>query len=178
MSFDLNAIEPGLFRNHVLRRAGAVLLAIGVSACSAAKLPDAEMPDVSLAGLSFAEAGLFEQGFTLQLRLQNPNDFDIPVQALNFALDVNGAEFAKGLTNEDFTLPASAEIIVPIEVSISTNDLIERVTAIGTGRRLDYQLTGAAEIDSWFSAPVPFNRSGKLALPDIPGLFQEDPPET
>ena len=176
MFFDPNALGPGRSRGQVFHRAGAVLLAIGVSACNAAKLPDAETPNVSLAGLSFAEAGLFEQGFTLQLRLQNPNDFDIPVQALNFALDVNGAEFAKGLTNEDFTVPASAEIIIPIEVSIATNDLIERVTAIGTGRRLDYQLTGAAEIDSWFSAPVPFSRSGKLALPDIPGLFQEEPP--
>ncbi len=176
MSCDRNAPEPRRSRGRVLGSTSAVLLALGFSACSSAKLPNAEMPAVSLAGLSFAEAGLFEQGFTLQLRLQNPNDFDIPVQALNFALDVNGAEFAKGLTNEDFTLPASAEIIVPIEVAISTDDLIERVTAIGTGRRLDYVLTGAADIDTWFSAPVPFRRSGKLALPDIPGLFQEDEP--
>lgn len=149
---------------------------LGLSACSSTKLPNAELPDVSLAGLSFAEVGLFEQGFTLQLRLKNPNDFDIPVQALNFALDVNGAAFAEGLSNQDFVLPASAEIVVPIDVSIATQDLIERVTAIGAGRRLDYQLTGAVDIDSWFAAPVPFDRSGKLALPHIPGLFQEDPP--
>ncbi|MGI9419567.1 MAG: LEA type 2 family protein [Geminicoccaceae bacterium] len=149
---------------------------IGLAACNSTKLPDAEFPDVSLAGLSFADVGLFEQGFTLQLRLKNPNDFDIPVQALNFALDVNGAAFAEGLSHQDFTLPASAEIVVPIDVSITTEDLIERVTAIGAGRRLDYQLSGAVEIDSWFSAPVPFDRSGKLALPDIPGLFPKDTP--
>ncbi len=164
------------FRRHPKRRflasLGLGLLAIGFSACSATKLPDAERPDVSLAGLSFAEVGLFEQGFTLQLRLKNPNEFDIPVQALNFALDVNGAPFANGLTNQDFTLPASSEIVVPIEVSITTEDLIERVVAVGTGRRLDYRLTGAAEIGNWFSAPVPFDRSGKLALPDIPGLLE------
>lgn len=163
-------------RGRVLGSASAALLMIGLSACSGVGYPDAEIPDVSLAGLSFAEAGLFEQGFTLQLRLRNPNDFDIPVQSLDFVLDVNGAEFADGFTNEDFTLPALAEIIVPIEVSIATNDLIERVTAVGTGRRLDYELNGSAEISSWFSGPVPFNRSGKLALPNIPGLFQEDLP--
>jgi LEA14-like dessication related protein len=158
---------------------GAVLagsLLAGLPACSGSNFSDAELPDVSLAGLSFAEAGLFEQGFTLQLRLKNPNDFDIPVEALNFALDVNGAPFANGLSDEDFTLPASAELVVPIEVSIATEDLIERVTAIGTGRRLDYHLTGAAEIDSWFAGPVPFDRAGKLALPDLPGLFEEEVP--
>lgn len=176
MSCDPNALQLRRSRGRVLGSAGAVLLMIGLSACSGARLPNAEMPDVSLAGLSFAEAGLFEQGFTLQLRLKNPNDFDIPVQSLGFVLDVNGAEFAEGETYQDFTLPASAEIIVPIEVSIGTDDLIQRVTAIGTGRRLDYELNGAAEIDSWFSGPVPFYRTGKLALPNIPGLFQEDPP--
>lgn len=178
MSCDPDAFEFNQRRGQLFGPACAILLMIGLSACSAAKLPEAELPDVSLAGLSFAEAGLFEQSFTLQLRLRNPNEFDIPVQALNFALDVNGAEFAEGLTNEDFTMPALAEVIVPIEVSINTNDLIERVTAIGTGRRLDYELTGTAEIDSWFSAPVPFQRAGKLALPEIPGLFRDDAPAT
>ena len=156
--------------------AGTGSLMIGLAACGGPSLPDAEMPDVSLAGLSFTEAGLFEQGFTLQLRLKNPNEFDIPVDAMKFALDVNGATFADGVSHASFTLPASAEIIVPFEISITTEDLIERVTAIGTGRRLDYQLTGAAEIDSWFAGPVPFQRSGKLALPEIPGLFREEQP--
>ncbi|MEZ5930407.1 MAG: LEA type 2 family protein [Alphaproteobacteria bacterium] len=165
----------------VRRRGGrlgiaAGLIAIGLSACSSLDRRDAEMPDVSLAGLSFAEAGLFEQGFTVQLRMKNPNDFDIPVDALDFVLDVNGARFAEGLSSKDFILPASAEVIVPIDVAISTNDLIDRVTAIGTGRRLDYELNGSAEIASWFTKAVPFHRSGKLALPDIPGLFQEDLP--
>ncbi|MGI9499193.1 MAG: LEA type 2 family protein [Geminicoccaceae bacterium] len=163
-------------RTACLGGAFAGLLAASLSACGGLSVPKAEQPDVSLAGLSFGEAGLFEQGFILELRVKNPNDFDIPVDALNFALDVNGAPFAQGLRNEDFTLPASAEIVVPIQVAIATNDLIERVAAIGTGRRLEYRLTGAAEINSWFSGPVPFERAGKLALPDIPGLFDEDGP--
>jgi LEA14-like dessication related protein len=167
---------PGLNRRNAAFMVGATALAITLSACGGPKLPDAEVPDISLAGLSFTEAGLFEQAFTLQLRLKNPNDFDIPVDGLDFALAVNEAPFAEGLSNEDFTLPASAEIIVPVEVRISTNDLIERVRAIGTGRRLSYELSGTADIGSWFSAPVPFDRAGKLALPDLPGLTTPEAP--
>lgn len=174
MSRDPKGPEPRRYRDRVLGGMGAVLLVISLAACSFGRFPDADTPDVSLAGLSFTEAGLFEQGFTLQLRLKNPNDFDIPVQALDFALDVNGAAFADGFSNEDFILPASSEIVIPIDISIATNDLIDRVSAVGTGRRLDYELTGTAEIDNWFSRPVPFNRSGKLALPKLPGLFQND----
>lgn len=174
MSRDAAMRGPSGLRAAIFRTVGCSLLAVSLVACNSAKLLDADRPEVSLAGLSFAEAGLFEQGFTLELRFKNPNDFDIPVQAMDFALDVNGAAFADGESKRDFTLPAAAEIVVPFEVSISTQELIERITAIGTERRLDYQLTGSAEISSWFSAPVPFDRSGKLALPNIPGLFPGD----
>ena len=168
-------LDPSEILAKCVRGAAAGVLLASLGACGGAALSDAEIPEVSLAGMNFTEVGLFEQGFILELRLKNPNDFDIPVDALDFALDVNGAPFAEGLTNEDFVLPASAEIVVPIDVSIATQDLIERVTSIGTGRRLEYQLTGSADIGSWFNSSVPFDRSGKLVLPDISGLFPEEP---
>lgn len=161
-------------RGFLNRSLPAALLTLALSACSSLGQSNGEPPDVSLAGLSFGEPGLFEQGFTLQLRVKNPNDFDIPFEGLNFALEVNDAPFATGLSNKDFTLPASAEIVVPIDVSIATTDLIERVAAIGTGRRLDYRLSGAAEIDSWFPSAIPFERVGKLALPDLPVLNEDE----
>lgn len=170
MSWRPLTSKPRQDRRKATIIVGLVALGVALSACGGPKLPDTKAPDVSLAGLSFTEAGLFEQAFTLQLRLRNPNDFDIPVDGLDFSLAVNDAPFADGLSNQDFTLPASADIILPVEIRIATNDLIERVTSIGTGRRLSYELTGTADIGSWFTAPVPFQRSGKLALPDLPGL--------
>lgn len=149
------------------------LVMLGLTACSglsAFSAADAEIPDVSLAGLSFSEPGLFEQGLTVQLRLKNPNEFDIPVDGLDFALNVNNTPFANGLTKQDFILPSLGEIVVPVHITIPTDDLIERVVAVGTGKRLDYALTGEAEIGSWFANPVPFIRTGKLALPNLPGL--------
>lgn len=160
------------------RRCLAMLALLGLTACSGPSIfsaNDTEVPEVSLAGLSFAEAGLFEQGLIIELRLKNPNDFDIPIDGLNFDLAVNNTNFATGLTKQDFSLPSLGEIVVPIEVSIDTNDLIERVVAIGTGQRLDYTLTGQAVIGSWFADPVPFLREGKLALPQFPGLNDETP---
>ncbi len=159
------------------RRTGLAGLAmLALSACSGTPTPDAEMPDISLAGLSFARPGLFEQELTVNLRLRNPNEFDIPVNTLSFALDVNGSQFANGLTKRDFTLPSLGETVIPITVAVPTSDLIERVVAIGTGRRLDYILSGQAEIGSWFSTPLQFSRQGKLALPDLPGLADDEQP--
>jgi LEA14-like dessication related protein len=118
---------------------------------------------------------LFEQELRVDLRLRNPNDFDIGIDSVRFALEVNGKDFARGRTTEEFDLPALGETVVPVKVRVPTNDLFDRVMALGTERRLDYRLKGEAELDSLFFRKVPFEREGKLALPRIPGL---EPPES
>jgi len=156
----------------------AALALLGLTACSGPSIfsaSEAAAPEISLAGLSFSEPGVFEQGLTVQLRLKNPNDFDIPIEGLTFDLAVNDTPFANGLSEQDVTLPSLGEVVIPIAVSIPTNDLIERVVAIGTGRRLGYSLVGEADIGTWFASSVPFTREGKLALPNLPGLTDDAP---
>ena len=132
-------------------------------------------PEVSLAGLGFGEPGLFEQELRVDLRLRNPNNFEVAIDRVTFNLEVNDKPFAHGRATEGLDLPALGETVVPVTVSIPTNDLIERVMELGTQRRLDYRLTGEAELDSLFFSKVPFEREGKLALPKLPGL---EPPKS
>ena len=47
---------------------------------------DVEPPEVSLAGLAFDQPGLFEQRLRLDVRLRNPNDFQLDVERLLFDL--------------------------------------------------------------------------------------------
>jgi len=144
-------------------------LTLLLGACAGPLGSDVEPPDVSLAGLGFGEPGAFEQELRLDLRLRNPNDFDIDVDLVRFALEVNDSPFATGRSGEDFTLPSLGETVVPVSVFVPTTDLIERVLEVGTGRRLDYRLTGEAKLGNLFGATVPFSREGKLALPRLPG---------
>jgi LEA14-like dessication related protein len=156
--------------------AGLLFLASGllVGACPGPLTSEVEPPEVSLAGLAFSQPGLFEQELRIDLRVQNPNDFDIGVDRVRFALEVNGKKFARGRTKEAFDLPALGEAVVPVKVNVPTNDLLDRVIALGADRRLEYRLSGEAELDSLFFPKLPFEREGKLEMPRIPGL---EPPE-
>jgi LEA14-like dessication related protein len=145
-----------------------VLLVLG--GCAGQLARQIEPPEVSLAGLAFGQPGLLEQQLRIDLRLRNPNDFDVALDGLRFNLDVNETPFARGWTDAGFSLPAFGETVVPVTVAVPTNDLIERVTKLGIGQRLDYSLTGEALLDNMFGVSVPFRREGKLALPRIPGL--------
>ena len=160
------------------KAAGRALLGIFsgllLGACAGPLTSDVEPPEVSLVGLGFGRAGLFEQELRLDLRLRNPNDFDIGVDSLRFALEVNDEDFAYGRTTQELDLPALGETVVPVMVNVPTSDLLERVMALGSERRIDYRLKGEAELDNLFFRRVPFEREGKLALPRIPLL---DAPE-
>jgi LEA14-like dessication related protein len=139
-------------------------------ACAGPLTSTVEPPEVSLVGLGFGRPGLFEQELRVDLRLRNPNDFDIGVDSLRFALEVNDEDFAYGRTTEELDLPALGETVVPVMINVPTNDLLERVMALGSERRIDYRLKGEAELDSLVFRTVPFEREGKLALPRMPGL--------
>ena len=160
------------------KAAGGALLGLFsgllLGACAGPLTSDVEPPEVSLVGLGFGRAGLFEQELRLDLRLRNPNDFDIGVDSLRFALEVNDEDFAYGRTTQELDLPALGETVVPVMVNVPTSDLLERVMALGSERRIDYRLKGEAELDNLFFRRVPFEREGKLALPRIPLL---DAPE-
>ena len=80
--------------------------------------------------------GLFEQELRVDLRLRNPNDFAIGIERVRFALKVNDKTFANGRTNQAFELPALGEAVVPVTVSVPTNDLIDRLMEVGSERRL------------------------------------------
>ena len=146
-----------------------------LAACAGPLTSDVEPPEASLAGLAFSQPGLFEQELRIDLRVQNPNNFDIGIERVRFALEANDKKFARGRTTEAFDLPALGEAVVPVKVNVPTNDLLDRVMALGAERRIDYRLTGEAELDSLFFPKVPFEHEGKLEMPRIPGL---EPPES
>jgi LEA14-like dessication related protein len=150
-------------------------LALLLTACSSLLTSDVEPPEVSLAGMGFGEPGLFEQQLRVDLRLRNPNNFELEIDRVTFNLELNDKPFAHGRANEGLDLPALGETVVPVTINVPTNDLIDRVMEVGTERRLDYRLTGEADLASLFSGRVPFHKEGKLVLPRLPGLEQPKP---
>jgi LEA14-like dessication related protein len=147
-----------------------LLAGLLLTACSGLLGSDVEPPEISLAGLGFGEPGLFEQQLRVDLRVRNPNNFELEVDRVTFNLQLNDKPFAHGRAKEGFDLPARGETVVPVTINVPTNDLIDRVMEVGTERRLDYRLTGEADLASLFFGKVPFHHEGKLALPKLPGL--------
>lgn len=122
-----------------------------------------EPPRVSLVGIQPLDMTLMEQRYRLALRILNPNDVDLPVSGMNYSVELNGREFAYGVSRQEVTIPALGEAVVEVEVISSLLDMLRQLRALedDTARGLDYRLVGDLRLGD-HGVRLPFEYSGSL----------------
>ena len=82
-----------------------ILLAlVWLAACAGAQ-SRMEPLAVTLSDVTPGQMGLLEQEFALKMRVQNPNNFEIPVAGVSFDVDLNGKPFARGVSRQSTSGP-------------------------------------------------------------------------
>jgi LEA14-like dessication related protein len=147
-----------------LRQVLCLVLSLCVAACAS---PSVEPPEVRLVGLTLGQSGLLEQRLWVDLRLSNPNAFEVRVARLQFALEINEQRFGRGRLRREVGLPAQGEVAVPVLMTITTRDLIATMMDLSSEQQLPYRLIGEAELDHVLAQTVPFEWQGRLELPRI-----------
>jgi LEA14-like dessication related protein len=147
-------------------RALCLALGVGVAAC-ATSLPALAPPEVSLAGLTLGRSGRLEHRLWVDLRLRNPNAFDLDVERLQFALEVNQQRFGRGRLHREVGLPAHGEVVVAVLMTITTGDLIATMMDLSSEQQLPYRLVGRADLDYGLVQTMPFEGHGRLELPRV-----------
>lgn len=126
---------------------------------------DARPPTIDLENLSLVSTGLLSQKLQLDIKIGNPNDFDIPLTGLAFQLEVNGQPFADGLSNQSVTVPRLSYATVPVVGNTSTLSLLRQLMTLGDSDQIKYRLFGTAYISKLGqNDAVPFQRKGSLSL--------------
>jgi LEA14-like dessication related protein len=140
---------------------GAALL---LGACSS-WLSRPDPPLVSLADIDIVDLGLIEQRLGLQLRMQNPNRFALPVQGMDFVLELNDHDFAHGVSDEPVTIPAYGEALIRVDVVSNAARIFEQLRDLAAGDRetFRYQLSGGVGL-AGFSGTIPFESGGEISL--------------
>jgi LEA14-like dessication related protein len=124
-----------------------------------------EPPRVTLVDMQPLEMKLFEQRYALQLRIQNPNPYDLPITGMDFRMRINDADFASGVSRTGVTVPAYGERVIDVEVSSSLVSLLRQLQDVGKGDRqtFSYGLSGHIRIAGRL-ATVPFAYRGEIGL--------------
>ena len=149
----------------------ALLIAVALlSACSGLFVKP-EPPQVSLAAVSLLDANLLEQRFMLRLRIQNPNGFSLPVNALTYALEINDTAFVKGQSNHAVTVPKFGSEFLDVEAISNLAGIARQLKDLLAAMRTNvrYRLIGTAYLGT-NDRRVPFEQAGEI---DLPALFSQ-----
>lgn len=143
----------------------AVLLASALAGC--AWLPGrVESPAVHIADIRLLNATLFEQQYALSLRVQNPNDFDLPIEGLSYEIELNDQPFARGASAQAVTVPRFGSALLEVEGVSTIGDLLRQYRQVGKGelKGLRYRLKGKLSLQG-SAARIPFDYQGEIGLP-------------
>ena len=122
-----------------------------------------ETPRVSLVSIQPIEMGLLEQRYGLQLRIMNPNDDEIPVKGLSYSIEINGHEFAYGVSRQPVSIPAFSEALLDVEVVSNLLNVMQQFQEMNSENSdsLSYRLRGKISLKNSL-AKLPFNVEGQL----------------
>jgi LEA14-like dessication related protein len=136
----------------------ACLLFVTTTGC-ASWFMKGEPPEVLVTNVTPLEATAFEQRLQVDLRIRNPNDFDLLVTGIDFTLSLNGKRLARGLSNKDITIPRLSDAVASIHTSTSTFDVVRQLLSFSRKQDLSYNITGLLHLKD---NRLPFDNSGIL----------------
>ena len=149
-----------------VRHIAILLFVAGVAGCAGSSgLVD--QPDVDLTSVKMSELSLRNQTFLLGFNVRNPNPFPLPVRSIRYRIRLNDHNFAGGVTQGNFTIPAGGDESFVISVDLDLLQSGARLTSIirsGVRNDLDYQLDGDLAIDIPMSPSVRFSSSGTVMV--------------
>jgi len=139
-----------------------IIVVAGLGGCASPR--KVEAPSFALQDVRLMNVKGFTQHLRVELLVSNPNDFDIPLTGLKFGLQMNGLDFAEGLSNHRVDIPRLGRAVVPVDVTVSVLSIMKQIKAVNKKDGLEYRVAGTAYLDHMLLPSVDFDRQGKVDL--------------
>jgi LEA14-like dessication related protein len=128
-----------------------------------------EPPTVKLADIRLNALNVIETVFDVQLRVFNTNDTALQIRGVECKIDLNGKEFAIGVSKSNVEVPSYGTALLALQVYSSVFDIIKHAAGLPSQNQLDYQIKGELRLrGSTFPSILPFESEGRISLPDLP----------
>jgi hypothetical protein len=139
-----------------------LLAALFTTSCSSIEAPRVVLSGVELDGLSVDGIELL-----LLTSVTNMNGFAADIGRLEYRVDVDGAEVAKGERSQKITVGARETVDVEIPFSLTWAGLEKGLSRYFDGSRHDWKLSGSAQVSKGpLSKTFRFAESGEFTGPD------------
>ena len=142
----------------------SILLTLLLGAC-ASLAPQEDRLRVTLVDIRPLESTLMEQRFLVKLRLQNRSREALAIDGMSFDLELNGRDFASGVSNQAVTAPGFGEALIDVKISSTLFGMIRQIQTLQNRepQPFQYRISGSlSSPDSLFG--LGFSESGEIDL--------------
>jgi LEA14-like dessication related protein len=139
-----------------------LLLWIALAACA----PKFERPNLTVVGIEMQGGNFLQQNFLVKFQVQNPNDRALPVSGLHAELNVGGQRIASGVSNRAFVVPPMGQSEFDMTITANMAAAVLQL-ANRHADSIDYEVTGAANLDLPFLHDLPFHQTGSFSLDSL-----------
>ncbi len=102
--------------------------------------------------------------------MQNPNDLVLPVRGIDVQFELDGEDFAQGVSERSFDVPALGEAEFDMLVTANAATALLRILDKDRGGRLealDYRIRGKLSTSLGLLRSVPFDERGTISLDSL-----------
>ena len=142
----------------VARPVASALLLLSLSAC-AVFASHLERPDITVVGVQMLKSELWQQELKVRLHVHNPNERELPIKRLSYALDLNGQQFSHGESYGSFVVPPRGDADFDMSVSANLTSMLLKLLS-QSGSQIAYHISGNIALAAGLWRSIPFDDSG------------------
>lgn len=124
-------------------------------------------PRLSIVNVQLEGGDLWEQRLKVRLHVENPNNRPLPVKGLEYTLEVEGQQLARGAAAASFIVPALGESEFDTNVTTNLAGTLLKLLGRGPdalGQSVEYRLTGKVSLSEGLMRSIPFDERGRVRL--------------
>ena len=143
-----------------------LILFLSLSACASVVTKPVK-PIIKLVSVKPLNISVSEQRLRFELKVINPNAFDMPVESVDFVARFNNTNIANGKSNQSVIIGANSEARLSLDVTASLDKLTSSLSSLISekSRNLEYEVSGTVKVATW-PKPIPFDVTGAMDLED------------
>ena len=123
--------------SHLVRTVLVLVLPLALAGCAALHL---ERPRVALVDVGLENVGLLQSSLVLDLRVENPNGFRLPIERGVYTFYLGGDRVGIGSTRTPLDVPAHGMSDQQIVIELDNLRLLSRLRALLDRRAVGYRI--------------------------------------
>jgi LEA14-like dessication related protein len=132
------------------------------------EIPVPKMPNVKLQSLDVQQLSMSSAKLLLQMQVDNPNDFSLMLDQLNYHLKLNGFDVGGGLVEKSVNIKQGGQGVIGLPVSLDFAQAGMGLYSALLGKGMSYDLSGSMNAVSsnpiLKSFRIPLDKQGNLPL--------------